>query len=382
MANSPIWMIYGAYGYTGRRIAVEVCRRGHRPILAGRDPQRLAELARELACEVRAFDLESLENIAHHIADCVLVLNCAGPFSRTALPLMRACLQTGSHYLDITGEIDVIEAIASYHQEALCRGVSVIPAVGFDVVPTDAIAVSLKHALPGAELLQLAFTSTGSLSPGTARTMWEVVQDGGRIRRNGRLRRVPLAWKSRRIAFPFGKRWAALVPWGDVASAWYSTGISNIEVYLAMPRSAIAMLKLARPMLSAVAASMHGVHAESLIRSLLRLPPANHHSVTSSIRQPNSPSVSRQVELWGCVVDKSGQRRTATMITPDAYDVTVHAAIAAVERVLGGDVVAGFSTPTQAFGTGFVLSLPGVDFCLEPNHCTEKASVSTDGGFF
>lgn len=379
MPNPPLWMIYGAYGYTGRRIAVEARALGHRPILAGRDPRRLAELAGELGCEVRVFDLESLENVARHIADCMLVLNCAGPFSRTALPLVRACLHSGSHYLDITGEIDVIEALAGYHQEALCRGVGVIPAVGFDVVPTDAIAVALKKALPGAETLQLAFTSTGSLSPGTARTMWEVVRDGGRIRRKGRLRRVPLAWKSRRISFPHGKRWAALVPWGDVASAWYSTGIPNIEVYLAMPRSAIAVLKLARPMISAVASSMHGVQAESLIRSLLRLPPANHDSATRSIRQPQPPPASRQVELWGCVVDPLGRRRTATMVTPDGYDLTVRSAIAAVERILGGDAAAGFSTPTQAFGTGFAMSLPGVDFRLEAEPIAEQTPVSSDG---
>lgn len=358
-------MIYGAYGYTGKRIAEVASQRGQRPILAGRDPDRLHRLAAELNCPARPFRLESPEQIAQHLADCDVVLNCAGPFSRTALPLLSGCLKAGCHYLDVTGEFHVIESLAARHEVAASHGVAVIPAVGFDVVPTDALAVLLKRALPEAEFLQLAFTSTGSLSPGTARTMWEVVQRGGCVRKRGRLRPVPLAWKSRRIPFRSGKRWAALIPWGDVASAYYSTQIPNIEVYLAMPRSAIATLKLARPMIAAMAASTDGVHAEKLIRGLLRLPKPEDSSPGQRLRQSLGPQTPRQVELWGCVCSSRGERVSASMVTPDGYDLTVHSALAAVECILSGDVRPGFSTPTQAFGVHFALNLPGVNFRYE-----------------
>lgn len=361
------WMIYGATGYTGQRIAREAVKCGLRPTLAGRNPQRLASLGQQLSCPTRVFDLSSVERILPNIADCRCVLNCAGPFAETAPSLVSACLRTGCHYLDITGEIDVIESIAARHEEAVCRDVVLIPAVGFDVVPTDALAVHLKKALPEASTLLLAFTSTGSLSPGTARTMWQVIQKGGRIRKNGRLRSVPLAWKSQRIPFPSGRRWAALVPWGDVASAWYSTGIPNIEVYLAMPRSAIAVLKLAQPMISRLASASSGADVEKLIRAILRLPPAGAGNSIDGLRSPNVRLL-RHVELWGCVRDSQRRSITGTMITPDGYDFTVAVALGAVQRVLKEEIAPGFATPSQAFGMNFALELPGVTLHIEKSH--------------
>ncbi|WP_347244613.1 saccharopine dehydrogenase NADP-binding domain-containing protein [Thermogutta sp.] len=358
------WMIYGATGYTGQRIASEAVKRGLRPILAGRNLSRLASLGQQLECPTRVFDLSSVERVLPNIGDCKCVLNCAGPFAETASSLVSACLRTGCHYLDITGEIDVIEHIAARHEEAVCRDVALIPAVGFDVVPTDTLAVHLKKAMPEAETLLLAFTSTGSLSPGTAKTMWQVIQKGGRIRKNGRLRSVPLAWKCRRIPFPSGRRWAALVPWGDVASAWYSTGIPNIEVYLAMPRSAIALLKLAQPMIARLASASSGANVEKIIRAILRLPPAGVGDGVDTLRSPQG-ALLRHVELWGCVLDPQRHSITGTMMTPDGYDFTVVAALAAVERVLKEEVAPGFATPTQAFGTDFALDLPGVTLSLE-----------------
>jgi len=364
MSAATNWMIYGATGYTGRRIAFEAVKRGLRPVLAGRHPQRVASLGQQLECPTRVFDLSSVENILANITDCRCLLNCAGPFAETASSLVSASLRAGCHYLDITGEIDVIEHIASRHEEAVCRDIALLPAVGFDVVPTDALAVHLKKAMPEANTLLLAFTSTGSLSPGTAKTMWQVIQKGGRIRKNGRLRSVPLAWKSRRIPFPSGRRWAALVPWGDVASAWYSTGIPNIEVYLAMPRSAIAVLKLAQPMIASFASASSGANVEKLIRAILRLPPAGAGDGVDALRSPNVKLL-RHVELWGCVRDLQGRTITGTMLTPDGYEFTVSAALAAVERVLKEEIAPGFATPTEAFGMDFALGLPGVTLRLE-----------------
>ncbi|MCA9269835.1 MAG: saccharopine dehydrogenase NADP-binding domain-containing protein, partial [Planctomycetales bacterium] len=99
--NSPTWMLYGAYGYTGRLIAREAAARGMRPTLAGRDADKLRPLADELQLPLQAFSLDDTASVAAKLEGFALVLNCAGPFSQTAGPMIEACLQSRTHYLDI-----------------------------------------------------------------------------------------------------------------------------------------------------------------------------------------------------------------------------------------------------------------------------------------
>lgn len=358
------WLIYGAYGFTGRRIAEEAYRRGMRPVLAGRDGAKLAELSRQLGAASQCFSLEAREDVVREIKGFRLILNCAGPFSRTAPPLVDACLQAGVSYLDITGEIDVIEHVAQRHEQAAARGACLIPAVGFDVVPTDALACLLKEALPDAQFLQLAFTSTGSISPGTAATMIEAVPKGACVRRDGKLQWVPLAWKTRRIPFHSGTRWAALIPWGDVASAWYSTAIPNIEVYLAMSRSAIFVLRFARWLLPSLLTRLGPARSQRLIRNFLGMAPAGQ--LESGISGVSTDSRSaKTVDIWGAVREPRGKAISATMQTPDGYVLTVQSALKAVERLLTTPPRGGFFTPTQAFGKDFALALDGIHFRLK-----------------
>ena len=163
------------------------------------------------------------------------VLHCAGPFAHTSRPMADACLRVGTHYLDITGEAAVFEALAARSAEARAAGVMLLPGTGFDVVPSDCLAAHLKRRLPSATRLALGFQSLGRLSRGTATTMAENVHRGGLVREGGVLRRVPTAWKVRAIDFGCGPVKAITIPWGDVSTAYHSTGIPNIEVYMAAP---------------------------------------------------------------------------------------------------------------------------------------------------
>lgn len=340
-----MFLLYGAYGYTGRRIAIEAAGRGLKPVLAGRDAQRLAPLSAQFACPQRAFPLDTPESIAGQLSGVRAVLNCAGPFSATAEPLMEACLRAGIHYLDVTGEIEVIEAAAGRDAAAREAGIAMIPAVGFDVVPSDCLAAMLAARLPAARLLQLAFAGIGPPSPGTTRTMLEGLPRGGRARIDGRIARVPLAWKSREIPFPAGRQWAMTIPWGDVASAWHTTGIPNIEVYLALPRGKIAWLRRLR----------------WLIEPVLRLLPAAvlvpvvHGFATGS----QTGGEEMPCGFWGRVADDKGVTVEATLETLSSYRLTVLTALAALERVLAGRVPPGFHTPARAFGQEFILEIPG-----------------------
>jgi short subunit dehydrogenase-like uncharacterized protein len=219
------WMIYGANGYTGELIAREAARRGLKPILAGRSPGKIAPLANELGLEARVFDLGDVAQTAAALEGVSLVLHCAGPFSATSAPMIAACLRARAHYLDITGEISVFEHAMEQDAMARAAGIVVCPGVGFDVIPTDCLAATLKAALPDATHLALGFDSRSGFSPGTAKTSVEGLAQGGKIRRDGKIVAVSLAYKTRRIDFGNGEKLAMTIPWGDVSTAFHTTGI-------------------------------------------------------------------------------------------------------------------------------------------------------------
>ncbi|MCR4415442.1 MAG: saccharopine dehydrogenase NADP-binding domain-containing protein [Thermoguttaceae bacterium] len=345
MTASSDWLLYGANGYTGRLIAAEAVRRGARPILAGRSAEKIEPLARTLDCPARVFPLDDPSRIGPHLAGVRAVLHCAGPFSATAAPMREACLGAGVHYLDLTGEIDVIEAAAAQHERAVAAGVCLLPAVGFDVVPSDCLAAMLAQRLPGARRLELAFVFTGSMSPGTAKTTLEAIPRGGRVRIGGRIERVPTAWKTLEVPFPGGPRWAMTAPWGDVATAWHTTGIPDIEVYVAVPRGQIRWIRRARPLLGAFGYAPVRRLAQWWIRHFLSGP---------------SPQALDQstAAFWGRVTDGAGRHVEATLRTPGGYPLTVWAALGSLERVLAGSVAPGFATPAKAFGPEFILEHP------------------------
>jgi short subunit dehydrogenase-like uncharacterized protein len=235
------------------------------------------------------------------------------------------------------------------HQRAARAAVRLMPAVGFDVVPSDCLAAMLAQKLPGATHLELAFESFGRPSRGTARTMLEALPRGGRVRIDGRIVSVPTAWKSIEVPFRNGPRRAVTAPWGDVASAWYSTGIPNVEVYLGSPRWQIAMLRMMRPLLRVLGARWVQAILRPLIDRFARGPGAKEEAAG-------------RVSFWGRVRDAQGRSVSATLETPGGYALTVTAALAVLERVLSGAAPIGFCTPSKAFGAEFILTLPGTDF--------------------
>ena len=337
-----MWMIYGANGYTGELIAREAARRGMRPLLAGRNEAAVAKLARELGLEWRAFDLDRPQ-----LAGVTLVLHCAGPFVKTSAPMVDACLAAGAHYLDITGEIAVFEAVFARHEEARSRGVLLLPGVGFDVVPTDCLALSLAERMPDARELTLAFyTRGGEISRGTLKTMIEGMGEGGAIRRDGRIVRVPSVYDVRDIPFSCGTRTAMTIPWGDVASAFRTTAIPNIRVYTASSPRAIARARRF--------ASLEPLLSLAPVKWLLQRYADRRTGPGEEVRN------SARIYLWGAVRNEAGRELTATLTVPEGYRFTVLSSLAAVERLVGGSVQPGAWTPASLFGSGFVRTIDGV----------------------
>jgi short subunit dehydrogenase-like uncharacterized protein len=348
MNDTPRAMIYGANGYTGRLVARRAREKGMRPTLAGRNHEAVTALARELDLPAVTFSLQNPAQIAEYVRGFSAVLHCAGPFSQTGRPMMDACITAGATYLDITGEIEVILAAARRGERAKAAGVALLPAVGFDVVPSDCLAAMLADKLPGARVLQLAFAAGGGVSPGTAKSMFESLPHGGKARIDGEIRDVPLAWKTMEVPFRGGPRFAVTIPWGDVASAYFSTGIPNIEVYTAMSPAQVSRLRRMRFVLPLLGWKPIQMIAQRRIGKRVKGP-------SDEVRERARSS------LWGRVCDDQGKSASATLETLSGYELTSLTAVAALEKVLAKTVPAGFSTASQAFGKDFILQFPGTD---------------------
>lgn len=340
-------MIYGASGFTGALVAEEAVRRGHRPLLAGRSAARLEPLAQRLGLDYAVFNLDDPDEIAKHVSRVNLVLHAAGPFVVTSKPMLRACLSSGVHYLDITGEYPVFENTFAHDVLARQQGIALISGVGFDVIPSDSLAVQVASQVPGAMRLDLAFNGLTWMSAGTVRSGLKLIADGGRVRRDGRLKPVPIGWGVKRIRFPNGEKMAIPIPWGDLATAYHSTGIPNITTYAAVPGAAAlgiigpaAQMMIAQPAFRNLAAR--------LVAPLMRGPDTYRRQTARAC-------------FWARASDDRCNMAEALLETVEPYHFTALAAVLAVEHVLAKHPV-GALTPAQAFGPEFVLQVEGTRF--------------------
>lgn len=351
MRDFERWLLYGAYGYTGRLIAEEAVKRGLAPVLAGRDGEKARRLAENLGLEHRVFSLEDPAGLRRGLEGMDLVLHAAGPYSRTFRPMAGACLEAGCHYLDITGEIPVLEAAHRMDDRARDAGIVMVPAVGLDVVPTDCMAAAAVEKLPDASRLELALHSGGGPSRGTARTMVERLGEPGKLRDGGRIVNVAQGSLTRRIPFRDRERVGVCIPWGDVSTAYHSTGVPDIRVFMTFPPSSVRWLKVA-----------------SVLFRLPGLPALASWMIKQTVSGPSEEERREAgIRIW-CEVE-SGEGRTVRleMTTPNGYTFTARSAVSAVERIGGMDAnglfdLAGFQTPSSAFGPEFVDEIEGVEW--------------------
>jgi short subunit dehydrogenase-like uncharacterized protein len=385
------WLLYGAYGFTGRLLAEEALRRGHRPILAGRDEEKLRRLVAELTSEVglvasdlegRVLGLDEPETLRSGIADVHAVLHAAGPFVETGEPMMAACLEAGCHYLDITGEVPVFEEAFRLSDAVRERGLVFMPGVGMDVIPTDGVAALLADRFPSARRLELALHSPGRPSAGTLKTVVEGVPGGLLVRREGRLLRS----RPGRREF---RRWVDMGPspevgpmakvlggrqpvspytWGDLATAWRTTGIDHVTCYMVTPRWQARALPLLLPIVKAAfSARVVRRWAKAWID-----------------RGPPGPGPERRrlgrTRVWGRVEDDDGRAKEVVLEFAEAYRFTAMAGVRALEEVLsraggrgreGEGEWSGTLTPAGAFGSRWVLGLPEVEVVTDPHGVTE-----------
>jgi short subunit dehydrogenase-like uncharacterized protein len=330
------WMIYGANGYTGELVARLAVARGEHPVLAGRSAAAIGALATSLRLDAKIFDLTNTAALHEALGEVDAVAHCAGPFIRTARPMVDACIATGTHYVDVTGEPEVFETVLARDADAAGAGITLLTGGGFDVVPTDCLAALLAAELPDATTLEIAFRAGGGFSRGTALTALSMVAGGALRRVDGRLVRGRLGAPTREVAFPSGTRTVGAITWGDVVTAYHSTGIPNITVYRPLPKATVAARLLRVAPFRALAA-----------RAVRRRPPGPPAQVRARTR----------VEVVAEVRSPSGFRR-GVLTGPNAYDITADAVVREIPLLAAARP--GAHTPATALGPTFVDQLSGV----------------------
>ncbi|MHB8873650.1 MAG: saccharopine dehydrogenase family protein [Myxococcaceae bacterium] len=347
------WMLYGATGYTGQLIAQEAVRRGQTPILAGRSQAKLLTLAASLGLEHRTVGLDDPAALRRALEGVKVVLHAAGPFVETSAPMLRACLDVGVSYLDITGELPVFRSAFAHHEEAERKGVAVICGVGFDVVPTDCLARHLSDRLPRATELEIAIAAIGNPSAGTAKSALGQLPEGACSRRGGAVVSEPVGKGVRRVRFSDHERWVVPAPLADLETAYRSTGIPNVTAYFAIPRNLARALKLAWPLGAAVSMVGSRVASNSTFQKLMtRLIEKRFHGPDETRRRASRSYV------WARVAGPGGAEAQAWLETAEGYQFTAMSSVRAVEAVLEKKPV-GATTPSLAFGWDFVLGIEG-----------------------
>lgn len=347
------WLLYGAYGFTGQLIVAEAIKQGRRPALAGRNAAKVAAVAQAYGLEWFALDLDYPARLAEAVGRFDLVLHVAGPFSKTAEPMIQACLAAGTHYLDITGELPVFEHTLSQDALARQRDVVLMSGVGFDIVPTDCLARYVADQLPDATLLETAVATSGgtpTITAGTAKSalgMMENFPGGSVVRRHGRLVSHPLGEGSKEVRFSDGRvRKVAPFAWGDLVTAAHTTGIPNVTSYLALdlPPGSSTMAALGARLLSFGPVRRA---AEVAIERLFTGPDEQTQQASRGY-------------LWASVINPAGERVEAWLETPETYRFTALSSLVCVQRVLA-EQPSGALTPAGAFGADLVLGVADVE---------------------
>ena len=341
-------MIYGAYGFVGKEVSRLAKEKGLNLILAGRDKEKTQRLASKLHLDYAVFSLDDTKTLEFYAKEVNIILNCAGPFIETYRPIVQACIKFNTHYLDISGEIPVFQAIHDLDYEAKNQTSMLLPGIGFDVAPTDCIGLFLKENFKTGDKLTLAFRSEGpaGLPPGTIKTMVSLIPYGNWIRKNGALVRPKKGIETKSIKYYNESINSLRIAWGDIFTAFYSTGIPNIEVYASFPKLIMMQMKFIE-----------------YFRPILSKPPIMKF-MQKTLKGGSTNEERKNTVMWvyGELSDPQGNKAICRMKGPEGGLLwTSISAVYALLNIEAGNYKVGYQTPASAFGSDFVSKMEGVD---------------------
>ena len=356
------WMIYGAYGFTGGLILEEALRRGHKPIVAGRDGRRLTDLAQRHGLDSQALSLDDPAGLRAAIRGRDLVVNAAGPFSETAPYLIDACLDTGSAYVDVSGEFHHLKFVETLDARAKQAGVALLTGAGFGVTYGDGLARYALDRLPNATRLRLSVAATNAqVTPTVQRTIVSVLARGGYAVEGGRFRSRPLAHQRWTIRATPSEVAFAAAPLGELAALRRSTGVADIVVGRPLPTGEARALRLLSP----------------LVQGALAVPAIRRFASRDRGDRPApapTPAGGWRSRIWAEACNDHGDSVLVQLETGEGYAATAEAALVNIEAVLAQRPEGAF-TPGLAFGARHLASLPRVRITnLDPKsgHPVEK----------
>jgi len=335
-------MLYGAYGRTGRLILDEALRRGHRPVVAGRDGARLAALERTTGLITRRVSLEDSAGMSAALSDMRCVLLAAGPFHLTGPAMRRACLDAACSCLDVNGEIGDFALAMASDADARRAGIAIVAGVGYGVVFAECLAAHIKARFPSATSVRLSLaTKTDGRSRGATLSTAAAMAAGGRDIYRGALRTRPIASPTWRVRDADGSsmRFAA-APLAELVAVQRSTGIANVTTGIPLSRSAAAVMRVAGPVLGRIL-------ARTAARTSTPTEPGLSTAALDGLRS----------RIWAHAADEAGNHAAAMLETGEGYRAAAQSAVHGVESLLS-DPRVGALTPVQAFGSGFALLVP------------------------
>lgn len=335
-------LLYGATGYSGSEIASHLSSQID-VVVGGRDAKMLGRQAERLGIDYRVFSPDDHRATHAALEDIEVLLNAAGPYLDTAMPLVDACLRTQTHYLDIGGEWPVFDALAKLDDAAQQAGIMLMPGVGLTIAASDCLLARAVELWPGTQRIHLGISRAHAMSQGSARSAARLFERAVLVREGGDLRAVPLGGAPRSFDFGLGLRDAIAMSWADVITGERTTGVSNIAVYSELPWWHRAAYRA-----SGLYAGVTG--AETWRRG---------GGLLAGAWPENPPSETRREGGYVFVIDaldRWRRSRSLRLRTLDGYGTTVLTASHAAERVVAGEVATGFQTPAGLFGSQFIES--------------------------
>jgi short subunit dehydrogenase-like uncharacterized protein len=321
-------MIYGAAGYTGRMVAEHAKAAGLDVIVAGRSGAPIAQLAAALDLPSRVFSVDEPIAIAVALNGVDVLLNCAGPFMRTAEPLMRAAIAAGVHYLDFAAELDSYRLAEALDAQALAAGVS--------VAMLGSLASHAAARITDRRTISIALHVTGSMSRGSAISATENLTTETLARVDGKLISRG-ASDTRPFDFGLGEVDCFALSLPDLITIWRTTGAPNIETFV-------------------------HVSGDAFPQGDLTTLPAGPDAQQRDANRYQAAVV---------VTAADGTVVRSLLDTVNGYSFTALAAAEAARRVLGGEVRSGFQTPAGLFGAGFAETIADTtitDIHDDPRH--------------
>jgi short subunit dehydrogenase-like uncharacterized protein len=349
--TAPV-VLYGATGFTGRLVARELLARGGSVVLAGRSPRALADRRDELlgatglACERVGLAVAPLDDAAALRAALSLgsvVIHCAGPYAHTGAPVLQAAIDTGTHYLDSTGEQDWIKRVFDDYGDALAaRGIAAVPGFAFSHAPGDLLAHVVGTAAAPVRQLTVAYHVDGfQMSRGTTHSALEQLngrdvayEHGAWIRGGGRALHEQFLFPA-----PLGRRRVARYPVGDVITIPRHVPAQEVRARITTtsmaPRLAAPLLPFATPLLARI---VRGPLKPALERVIERLPEGPTDESRGRVRWTVAVAA----------IGEDGHEVRGSCTGPDIYGFTGHALAEGALQLSRTPPASGALAPAQA----------------------------------